>query len=200
MNYKLVAYAADFTSFLLEQTKIADKTDQVILFGSTTREKNAEDIDIFIDAPENLENEIQNTYTEFSRSVKAKYWKLLGITKEIHITVGKPWPELQRSLISSGITLYGKYKGKTDLDPWFLFSIKQGRKRSRNVALWRRLYGYKQKNNKKIYETKGLVNEYGGRKIARGVFAIPAIHASKITNHLKQQKIPYQIHQFWQEK
>ena len=51
MNYKLVAYAQDFVSFLLQNVKDASKIDSITLYGSVARGEAGKDsdIDIFIE-------------------------------------------------------------------------------------------------------------------------------------------------------
>ena len=47
MNYKLIAYAEDFISFLLEKlNKESDKIKQIILFGSVARDEDSKNSDI----------------------------------------------------------------------------------------------------------------------------------------------------------
>jgi len=204
MDYKLIAYAQDFVSFLLQNIKDPGKIITIILFGSVTRgeAKKTSDIDIFIETKENIENEIIALKEKFYDSIKVKkYWNLLGIKNEIHCEVGSldEWKDLEKSLIAQGIILYGKYKSKKQGDPHYLFSIEQSKIRNKNVSIWRKLYGYRQKVGKKTYEKKGLVEEYYGKKIARGVFVIPAEHAQKIVSFLKKSKINHEIVIIWKE-
>ncbi len=89
MNYKLIAYAQDFASFLLETLdKESNKINQIILFGSVARGEDTKksDVDLFIDANENkLEEKINQIKEEFYGSVKVrKYWNLLGIKNKIN--------------------------------------------------------------------------------------------------------------------
>ncbi|GBE19821.1 nucleotidyltransferase domain protein [archaeon BMS3Abin17] len=207
MNYKLIAYSGDFASFLLEKlNKEADKVKQIILFGSVARGEadNKSDIDLFIDViDENLEGKINNIKEKFYKSIKArKYWSLLDIKNEINCSVGKleDWDELQRSLIANGIVLFGKYKEETETEPYYLFSIAQGKNRNQNMTAWRALYGYTQKIGEKIYVKKGLIKEYGGKKLAKGVFIIPAEHAHKIISFLRKKGFKHEIIQSWMEK
>lgn len=204
MNYDLTAYAQDFVSFLLQNIKQPDKIDTIVLFGSVVREdanKNS-DIDIFIETRENIEGEIEKLKAKFYNSIKVKkYWYLLGIKNEIHCEIGNldEWQDLEKSLNAQGIILFGKYKSKKQGNPYYLFSIEQSNNRSKNISLWRTLYGYKQKANHKIYKKRGLVEDYNGEKIARGVFIIPSEHAQKIISFLKNNKIKYKIILFWKE-
>lgn len=206
MNYKLIAYAQDFTSFLMQNlAKDADRIRQIILFGSVTRGETGRksDIDLFIDViDESVETRVSEITEQFYRSIKVKkYWELLGVKNEIHCSVGRleEWDELQRSLIANGIVLYGKYKGETETEQYYLFKVSPGKNRNRNVSVWRALYGYKQKVGRKVYIREGLVREYRGRKLARGVFVIPADHAQKMGSFLRKKKFKHEIIPFWQD-
>jgi len=60
MKSKLIAYAMDFASFLIQKIKNIDNINNIILFGSVAREEadKTSDIDIFIDVvKENAELE-----------------------------------------------------------------------------------------------------------------------------------------------
>lgn len=206
MNYKLIAYAQDFASFLLETlNKEADKITQIILFGSVARGEadNESDIDLFIDAADNrLEKKANQIKEEFYKSVKVKkYWGLLGIKNEINLSAGKleKWGDLQRSLIANGIILYGKYTGKPKLKHYYLFIVSPGKDRNKNMSVWRKLYGYTQKIGKKKYIQKSLISEYSGKKLAKGVFIIPSEHSQKIILFLRKAKFKIEIFPIWKE-
>lgn len=206
MNYKLVAYAADFVSFLLQELgKDAAKVTQMILFGSVTRgeEGPTSDLDLFVDVTDSrLESVIMGIKDKYVDSVKVKkYWDLLGVQRRIHCTVGKlkEWDQLERSLVANGIVLYGKYTGMMETKPAILFMVTPGKNRQKNVAVWRHLYGYTQNVGKKKYEQRGLVKEYGGKKLGRGVFIIPLEHAQKVRAYLRQKKFRQETMSFMQE-
>ena len=205
MNYKLLAYAQDFSSFLMQNIKEADKITKIILFGSTSRgesEKNS-DIDIFIETDEKLEQKINEIKDKFYDSLKfKKYWELLGIKNEINLSVGnlKDWGDLKRSLISDGIILFGKYINKIKTKPYVLFSITQGNNRNKNISAWRELYGYSQKTSKKTYSNPGIIKEYNGQKLARGVFIIPIDNSNKLANFLKQKGFKFKLISFQMEE
>ncbi len=198
MNYKLIAYAQDFASFLLENLKNPDKVDSIILFGSVVRGEamKSSDIDIFIETKLDIQKEISELTDKFYKNIRyKKYWSLLGIKNEFHVETGilNEWKSLERSLHAQGIILFGKYKSEKKGEPFYLFSIEQSKSRNKNVSVWRKLYGYKQKINKKIYEKNGLIKEYNGERIAKGSFMIPANNAQKIISFLKNNKIKYKI-------
>ena len=96
--------------------------------------------------------------------------------------------------------MYGKYKEKTNTDPYYLLILNQGEDRNRNLSVWRSLYGYKQKIGKKVYYKKGLINELGGEKLARGVFIIPPENLPSIIEILRKYRFAYQITLIWREK
>ncbi len=207
MNYKLIAYAQDFISFLLQHlNEDAGKIKQVILFGSITRGEATKksDIDLFIDViDKKLEKRVDKIKEEFYDSIKVKkYWDLLGVNNRINCSVGvlKEWTSLERSLIANGIVLFGKYSGETRTQPYYLFIATPGKNRNKSISVWRQLYGYIQKIGKKTYVKEGLVREYGGRKLARGVFVIPVEHSQKIISFLRTNKFKHEIISFWQER
>ncbi|MBS3157737.1 nucleotidyltransferase domain-containing protein [Candidatus Woesearchaeota archaeon] len=205
MNYKLIAYATDFASFLIQNIDECYKIRQIILFGSVARGDAdiKSDVDLFIDVTdEKLEAKIAKIKEKFYGSVKAKkYWQLLGIKNEIHCTVGKlnEWDELKRSIVANGIQLFGKYKGELKTDASYLFTVMPGKNRNKNISAWRMLYGYKQIINSKTYLKKGLLNEYNGRKIANGVFIVPAEHTQNMSSFLRKNGFKYTLIPFWQE-
>jgi len=205
MNYRLIAYAQDFTSFLFEKIgKDAEKINQIILFGSVTRGEATKesDVDLFIDTDEKLEKKINLIKEKFYKSIKAeKYWKLLNVNNEINCSIGEleNWSEVKRSLISDGFILFGKYKGKVDIRQYYLFVVGSGKDRNKSLSVWRKLYGYTQKIGNKKYSNEGLIRKYNGRKIARGVFIIPIEHVKKISSFLKQNKFKFELIPFWSE-
>lgn len=208
MNYKLIAYAQSFTSFLLQRlNEDANQIKQIILFGSVTRgESNKKsDIDLFIDIlNKKIENRIIKLKDRFYSSESFIHiWTLLGIKNEINCSIGKleDWDNLKGSLIANGIVLYGKYKENTKTEQYYLFIVTHGKDRNKNISMWRQLYGYKQKIGKKVYVKKGLVKEYEGKKLARGVFIIPSEHTQKIISFFKKNKFAkYEMIPFWKEK
>ncbi len=206
MNYKLAGYALDFASFLLEKLgDDAKEISQIILFGSVARGEAGEqsDIDLFIEADEKLENKLSRIRDDFYNSIKIrKYWQLLGIKNPINLSVGnlKDWGDLQRSIIANGIILYGRYYGKPEIKQHYLFVVSPGKNRNKNIALWRKLYGYSQKIGKKFYIREGLIKEYKGEKRARAVFTIPIEKAQEMILFLRKNKVNFQIIPFWLEK
>src|SRR3990167_7304033 len=60
MNSKLISYAMDFSSFLIQKIKEKEKIRNIILFGSVSRDEanKKSDIDIFIDLIKEEEHKV----------------------------------------------------------------------------------------------------------------------------------------------
>lgn len=203
MNYKLIAYAGDFVSFLIQELEEnMNKVDHIILYGSVSRGDAGKesDIDIFVETHDKkIEGRVNQIVGDFYESVKfTSYWKMLGVQNDIKCMVGelKQWKSLERSIISAGLTLYGKYKGKFETASYSLFKISMKKKRSESVKLWRKLYGYRQKVGKKIYHSKGVIEEFGGRKVTKGIFLIPLEHSQEMVSYLKKNRVGHEIIEF----
>ena len=162
------------------------------------------DIDLFIETTnKKIEKKIKGMQEKFYESVKYKeYWELMGITNPFNCIAGNldAWDDLKSSIRAQGITLYGKWIGKAETEPYYLFTLKMSKNRNQNISLWRSLYGYTQKINKKVYEKQGKVKEYTGEKLARGVFIIPGDHTQKMIEFLKKKKCSYTFIPFLKEK
>ena len=194
----LIAYSMDFTSFVLQKTKYKDKIKSIILFGSVAREEEIEgsDIDLFIDVTDKsstIEDEMVMIREKFLESSKFKnYWKLLGIKNEIKLNVGdiREWKELQPSVLSNGITLYGKYKQELKEGrhkAYFIWeNIKPNAKR---VLFNKQVFGYRQ--NKKSY--KGLLEKLEGERLGKGSIAVPLEHALVFVKLLRKFGITFKI-------
>lgn len=193
----LTAFACDFVSFLIETVDLS-RVNSIILFGSVARgtATKKSDVDLFIDTiDKRLSKQILALTKEFYDSNKyTGYWKLLGIENEIKCIAGelKKW-KLRRSIISEGITLYGKYLEEIKGKLFVLFSIEVKGKKSRKLAIWRRLYGYRQKVGKKVYLSKGLIKEVEGEKLGPSVFVVPIGSANKVAAFLRQNKIRHSL-------
>lgn len=199
----LIGYALNFTSFLLD-SKIGAKISKVILFGSVARGDytRKSDIDLFIDADENLETEIGKILILYKSSQAYKSWKLKGIKNDLSIKVGrlKEW-SLRREVLSSGITLYGKFNELPEKTRYFaLIRLGMGKTGlAKQMRVWRQLYGYKQKVGKKVYVTNGLIEEADGKKLGKAVFLIPMESRFKVLAFLKKNKINYIINELWSD-
>lgn len=190
----LTSYAINFTSFLIKHIKV----NTVILFGSVARgdfdEKS--DIDIFIETNQPKEK-IEKILELYNKSEDNEKYRLIGIKNEIKIKTGNldKWKSLKESIISSGIFLYGKYTATPEnIKPHYLFttSLKNIQK-TKKIYIWRKLYGYKQKVGKKIYETKGIIN----KRIGYGGFIISSDKYEDVIKILKKHKVNYKIYEIY---
>lgn len=196
-NKILLAYAEDFTSFLIERADISH-IKRIILFGSVARGEASKesDIDLFIDISRNnksIETDIKRIKEDFIQSIRyQKYWLLKGIKNEINTTVGRldEWKELRNSIIANGLILYSKFEEmpqkavhKTIL---FWENVKPESKR---VLLSKRLFGYKK--DKKRYS--GLLQQYDGERIGKGTLAVPSENAKIFLKLFKDMGITVKI-------
>lgn len=201
MKSKLIAYAMDFASFVIQKTKFQQEIRNIILFGSVARGEAGKesDIDLFIDVIEEkkeIENDIRKCAESFIASTKYKnYWKLLNIENEIKITIGnvQKLKGLQSSIIANGITLYGKFMPvmkKGEHKTIFVWeNIKPNAKR---VLFNKQLFGYKQNN--KFY--KGLLQKYNGERLGKGCIIVSLEQANHMHEFFKRYKIAVKIKKF----
>ncbi len=199
----LISYGMSFASFLLD-SKISDNINKIILFGSVARgdfDENS-DIDIFIDTSNDIEKELDKLLVLFRSSKANETWTLKGIKNEISIKSGnlKKW-SLRREVISSGIVLYGKYNEMPDkLAYYALIKMElKAIKASKQMSIWRKLYGYKQKIGNKVYTGKGLVEKSGGKKLGKAIILIPMENRKEIIDFLKKNKINHTINELWSD-
>ncbi len=200
---ELIAYACSFVSFLL-QSDVAKDITRIILFGSIARGDFSKDsdIDLFIDTSKNIEKRAELALSSFLKSETQKKWKLKGLKHELSLKIGDltSWGSLKRSVISDGILLYGKYKDFPDkIDQYSLLELSfKKHNRRKKVSLWRNLYGYKQKVGKKVYTSKGKIEELGGKRIETGVI-VPVNNIRQLIEFLNREKIGYTIREVWSD-
>jgi len=202
-QHELIAYSMDFCSFLIKSEASKD-INRIILFGSVARGDfdSESDIDIFIDTDkgENVEEAAKRTLKSFEMSETKEKWKLKGLKNNISLQVGRieEW-KLYRSIVASGIMLYGKFEEMPKGAKYYSMLALDFRKMDRNkkIRIWRALYGYKQKIGKKIFVSKGLLEELNGMKIERSVIAIPAENKGGILDFFKIHKVKYRIFEVW---
>lgn len=198
MKSKLISYAMDFASFLIQKIKEKSEINQIILFGSVAREEAAKesDIDIFIDIikeNKNIENEIKVILEDFKLSTKYQnYWKPLGIKNEIKLIIGElgKWEELKPSIIANGIILYSKFKPQLTEGKHKAFFIWENvNPNSKRVLFNKQLFGHKQKN--KFYQ--GLLQKYSGERMGKGCILVPLEHSNQFHNLFKKYRITVKI-------
>jgi predicted nucleotidyltransferase len=194
---KLIAYAADFASFLLEHRGIM-QIRMIVLFGSAARNEadKESDIDIFIDTVKDdkkLAADISKTLDNFYSSSKyGNYWKLKGVENTISLKVGRldRWKDLKNSIISNGITLYGKFQDMPQgAEHKAIFSWGRIMPESRRTLLSKRLFGRREKD--KFYE--GLLQKYSGRKISPGTVIVSNEHAPIFVRLFRDMKIKVEV-------
>ncbi len=198
----LISYTASFVSFILDSEFNKD-IDRIILFGSVARNffDDESDIDIFVDTKKNIEKDIEKLLKMFNESEIHKRWILKGLKNSISINVGNfnKW-NLKRDVISDGIILYGKFKDVPENVEYYLLvkpSFKKFNK-SKQVSLWRKLYGYKQRVGKKVYETKGIVKNLNGMRFD-GVIIVPVKNKNELLQFLNKEKISYTVNEIWSD-
>ncbi|MBS3099409.1 nucleotidyltransferase domain-containing protein [Candidatus Pacearchaeota archaeon] len=194
MQSKLIAFAMDFTSFLIQKLKDKSAVRNIILFGSTARgeaEKES-DVDIFIDVVKEsskLEEEIKKILENYYVSAKYKnYWKALGMENELNLTIGKlsRWKELESSIVSNGLLLFGKFKPIIKDGRHEVFFVWENVKpNSQRVLFNKQLFGYKQ--GEKFYQ--GLMQKFGGEKLGKGCIVVPLEHARIFQDLFKKYRL-----------
>lgn len=195
---ELISYAASFAAFLLRNEEIANTISRIILFGSSIRgdfDKES-DIDMFIETGIS-EKKIQKQLDLFTKSRVHEMYSLAGIQNEIVLKVGRleKWAGLHESIVEDGVLLYGKYEESPQkLLHYTLFKISSGKKKiSVKVKIWRKIYGYTQRVGKKVYASKGILEEWGCRRLAKGIFLAPFHNRQRIVDFLDRNKISYEM-------
>lgn len=198
MGSKLIAYAQDFASFLLEKTNFRPQIRAIILFGSVAREEAGKesDVDIFIDLiKENkvAEKEFAEINNRFLKSTKYKnYWQPQAIENPIKITSGilDQWKELHPSLIANGLILFGKYMPITKRGRHIaLFTWENIKPNAKRVLFNKQVFGYRQ--NKKLYE--GRLQKFNGERLGKGCITIPLEHSTFFLKLFRKFKITVKI-------
>jgi len=182
----LISYALSFTSFLIDRIEV----DNIILFGSVannTFDKES-DIDLFVDTDEKNEKKVRSILELYKKTKEHEKFKISGIKNELSLKIGSlnKWKDLESSIISEGITLYGHFQSQPNqLKHMRLFILNMERTdRKIKVKMWRKLYGYNQKVGEKIYISQGLVD----KKIGRGAFLVKIINSQKVVKFLRKNK------------
>ncbi len=200
-KHELIAYAMDFCSFLL-RSETGKYIDRIILFGSVARGDfdNESDIDIFIDTDKNIEDTAEKILKSFKKSETNEKWRLKGLKNTISLQSGKieKW-KLYRSVISSGILLYGRFEEMPKgAKYYYMLSLNFSKMdRNKKIRIWRELYGYKQKIGEKSFVSKGLLEKLSGKKLKRSVIAVPIESKDKILDFIKKNEIKYEIFEIW---
>lgn len=201
-------YVYDFTRILAG--KINGKAKGIILFGSVARGDfdRESDVDIFVNVPKSKTDAVQKAVDSARNEFEIyaeRTWKLQGMDLPIKCIVGDidspRWSELKREIISSGISLYGKYKELPEgLKHYFIFSFNLARMKSKDmVATVRKIYGYSTKKGEKTYKHAGLLDDIGGEKMNPSVIMVPADSYKKVYDFFRTGKISFRVKEIWTE-
>jgi len=206
-NKEIIAYVFDFTHFLIDN--LNQEIKEIILFGSVARGDFTKDsdIDLFINIKnkkdiKNIEKTVQKAITEFETAASDS-WHLRKIDLPFKPIVGdldsKQWTALKREIISTGLTLYGRYKEipkKLQHQLLFSFNLKN-LKPKHKVKFIRQLYGYQTKKGKKVYNHLGLLEKEKAVKLNPSTILIPVEAHQKFYTFFKEFKIQHQIREVW---
>ncbi|VVB60554.1 Nucleotidyltransferase domain protein [uncultured archaeon] len=198
-------YIYDFLSLVLEEEDIASKIKRIVLFGSVARGEADEesDIDIFIDVwSKSSIKDVEQYVAEAEKRfyvISERKWSLLGIKLPIKCIVGMldddRWKSLRSEIISSGMTLFGKFEEKEE--GWAHYAMVNyslaGLSQAKKMKLLRKLFGYTGVKKKKKYVWHGLLEESGGVKLSSNVILVPVEKSRDVTKLLHSFKITPQI-------
>ena len=199
---ELIAYAIDFVSYLISKEP---EINRIILHGSIARgdfDKES-DIDIFIDIlnyNKKIEKKMNGITDSYYKTKKFREWELKGIKNTFSLIVGsldsKDWKDLKRSIINTGIVLYGKYKGEVEkINQYTLFSFENIKPNKKRVAVFRKLFGFKLKNKSYL----GVIEKYKGIRVGKGVVLIPIENVNAIKEYFQEKKIPAKMYDLWSD-
>lgn len=203
---ELFSYLYDFIRFLMAQIK--KEPPEIILFGSVARGDFHEesDIDLFVNVKnksdqKEMERIIRKTMLEFENA-SSNSWSLKRVTFPIKVIVGdldsKQWAVLKREIISTGKTIYGKYKElPKELKHYYLLSFDlKNLQPKHKVKFIRQLYGYESRKEQKIYRSFGILQDKG-IKINQNTILISTEHHHLFLDLFRQFKIKYRIRETW---
>ena len=197
--FKYAVFGVSYLINSLSQDELK-KLKAVILFGSVAQGNATadSDVDIFfdMDIPKTVQKEFKTKLNkaaeQFYLSNLAFKFKLKGIDNSLSIIVGKleEWPDLKRSIASTGIALYQKYVSKIEEKSKTLFSIENIKKNK--GALLNKLYGYKAK--KKRYP--GLIQKCSGSRLG-SAFIVSSEKKQLIVDAFKKYNVDYTMQDVW---
>jgi len=179
--------------------------NRAILYGSIARGDFDEDsdIDIFVDIlkyGKKIENRINKITNDYYKTKKFKEWELKDIKNTFSLIVGnldnEEWKDLKRSIINTGIILYGKYKEKTEkIKQYTLFSFENIKPDKKRVVVFRKLFGFKLKN--KTYP--GIIEKYKGIRVGKGVILVPVENVSELKRYFQEKKVSVKMYDLWSD-
>jgi len=180
--------------------KYLDLIDNVIFFGSSAQRRGAEnsDIDLFFDTKVSrkkagtIKSAIKKAVSDFRLSKEALKFKMAEVSNEISFFVGNldEWADLKRSILSTGIVLYGKYSSQQPkaglkyniIIIWEVVGTKRG-------GFLNKMYGYKSGSKK----YKGFIEKSGGLRIGKSAAMIPIKHKDEAFKIIEGYGFPYRV-------
>ncbi len=197
---ELIACAMDFASYLVSKV---ENINRIILHGSVARGNfdSDSDIDLFIDVLDRKsEKKIRDAENGYYKTKSYNEWKLKGVKNEFSLIIGKldgnEWKELKRAILSTGITLYGKYTAESsEAKHYVLFSFENVRPEGKRVALFRKLFGFK--SGKKTYS--GLSEKFNIKRLGKGILLVPIEHAQELKHYFQNNKIAVRLYDVWSD-
>jgi len=197
---EIMAYAMDFSSYLV--SKVLD-INKIILYGSIARgdfDKNS-DVDIFIDTKnKKIENKVETILNTYYKTKKFKEWELKGIKNKISLITGnldsKEWKDLKRSIINTGILLYGKYKSDMEkVNQYTLFSFENIKPDKKRISIFRKLFGFKVGEK----TVPGVIEKIDAIKIGKGCLLVPIDYVNELKKYFQEKKVTIKLYDFWSD-
>src|SRR3989338_2210074 len=171
----------DFVSFILENGLVFEKA---VVFGKSIEDEYdfESKIELLIKTNEKGEADAKKLRKLFYK-IHGEKWAQQGIVDLLVLRFNAE--------IKKGIVLFADYEGESEpAETGILLALDFTRiKRSDKVSAWRKLYGYSQTVNGKIYSSKGLVDELGGEKLEKGVIKVPHEKLAELEKFLKEESI-----------
>lgn len=204
----LFPYIFDYISMLFESKDVRKYLRRVILFGSVAVGEHDEksDIDLFLDTPKDkvkiIEKAVKYSEKRFY-AVSEKKWSLSGVSTPIKSIVGdlesSRWKEIKSEIISSGITLYGKFESLPEnLSHYSLFTYSLSRlSQKEKMKFLRKIFGYKSIKQGKEYIQDGLLAELGSTKLTSNSILVPVGKSREVQKIFNSFKITPEIREVW---
>src|SRR3989338_775331 len=188
----LISYAMSFSSFLLD-SDIGNRINRIVIFGSAAKGEydKESDVDVFVDTTVKRAELIKYLNLFYSSKIN-EIWETKGPKNEISLHSGNmDTSPLKREILGSGIQVYGEVGLlPKNMQHYALFVLDFSNfQRKKQVSIWRKLYGYRQKIGRKTYNFKGLIEKSGGRKLGKGIVVMPLAKKYEFSKLLKQKRV-----------